>query len=174
MSDRATRLESIGESVSEALLRRAGRVSSRVHESHGVDADVLESDDAYLLVFDAPGAQPSDVQVRFVDGAVHVRIDRFRDYFEGFDMLFPGRGLSLDGKAELPPDARVDPTTATAVLTKHGTLEITIPRDEPREGKEIDVEPEGAGDPDNDASGSDSDDETGSSQRSGTADETDS
>jgi len=139
MTDRRESLENIGESVSEALLSRAGRVSSRVHESRGIDADVLESDEAYLVVFDAPGAQPSDVQVRYVDGAVHVRIDRFRDYFEGFDMLFPGRGLSLDGKAELPPDARVDAGAARATLSDRGTLEIRIPRKEPREGEEIDV-----------------------------------
>jgi len=144
MTDRA-RLGEIGESVSEALLSRAGRVSSRVHESRGIDADVLESDDEYLVVFDAPGAQPSDVQVRYVDGAVHVRIDRFREYFEGFDMLFPGRGLSLDGKAELPPDAWVDATAARATLEEHGTLEVRIPREEPREGQEIDVQAEDDG-----------------------------
>jgi len=90
--------------------------------------DLLESDDAYLAVFDAPGATSSDVQVRFEDNSVEVRIDRFRDFHDGFEMRFPGRGLSLDGTIHLPPDADVDPDEADATLRTNGSLEVRVPK----------------------------------------------
>jgi HSP20 family molecular chaperone IbpA len=135
-------LGDIGRSVGSAILQRVGRAASKVQESKPLPVDLLESDEAYLVVFDAPGATGSDVQVRYVDGAVHVRIDRFRDFYEGFEMLFPGRGLSLDGQADLPADAMVDAESASATLTEHGTLRVRVPKkgeqtDEARESAEV-------------------------------------
>jgi HSP20 family molecular chaperone IbpA len=121
-------LREMGRSVGSAVLRRVGRAAGKVQESKPLPVDVLESDDAYLAVFDAPGATGSDVQVRYADGGVLVRIDRFRDYHEGFEMVFPGRGLSLDGRADLPADAAVDAESATATLTEHGTLQVRVPK----------------------------------------------
>ncbi|ADQ68006.1 molecular chaperone [Halogeometricum borinquense DSM 11551] len=124
------RLKEFGESAARSVLERIGRGVSRVQEQKPLPYDLLESDDAYLVVFDAPGVQRSDVQVRFLNGEVQVRIDRFRDFHEGFEMRFPGRGLSLDGGAELPDDAAVDATGASATLTANGTLRVEIPKDE--------------------------------------------
>jgi len=121
-------LRDIGRSVGNAVLQRVGRAASKVQESKPLPVDLLESDDAYLVVFDAPGATGSDVQVRYADGAVHVRIDRFRDFYDGFEMVFPGRGLSLDGTADLPADAMVDAEKATATLTESGTLRVRVPK----------------------------------------------
>jgi HSP20 family molecular chaperone IbpA len=121
-------LGEIGESVQEALLKRAGRVAARIQERRGLRSDLLESDEEYLVVFDAPGAVSTDVQVRYVEGSVRVRLDRFRDYHEGFEMRFPGRGLSLDGRVDLPGDAVVDPDAADATLTDSGTLEVVLPK----------------------------------------------
>ena len=121
-------LRKIGKSVSDTVLKQVGRATSRLQESKSLTADVLESDDAYLVVFDAPGTESSDVQVRFVDDDVLVRIDRFRDYREGYEMRFPGRGLALDGEAELPDDASVDPEAAQATLTESGELRVRLPK----------------------------------------------
>lgn len=133
-----TPLRELGRSVGNAVLERIGRAASRVQETTPLPADVLESDDAYLVVFDVPGATASDIQVRYVTGAVLVRIDRFREYYEGFEMRFPGRGLSLDGRVDLPADALVDPDYAKATLRKNGTLEVRIPKrttdDDPSDG----------------------------------------
>jgi HSP20 family molecular chaperone IbpA len=123
-------LREFGESAAMSVLERVGRGVSRVQERKPLPYDLLESEDAYLLVFDAPGVQRSDVQVRFLEGEVQVRIDRFRDFHEGFEMRFPGRGLSLDGSAELPDDASVNADEATATLTESGTLRVRIPKDE--------------------------------------------
>jgi HSP20 family molecular chaperone IbpA len=121
-------LRDIGKSVSDSLVKRVGQAASRLQESRSLAADVLESDDAFLVVFDAPGTTSTDVQVRFVDGAVLVRLDRFREYREGYEMRFPGRGLSLDGRAELPEGAEVDPKSSTATLTGTGELRVRLPK----------------------------------------------
>lgn len=118
----------LGKSAVNAVLERVGRGAAKVQERKPLTYDLLESDDAYMIVFDAPGATSSDVDVRFLDGEVEVRIDRFREYHEGFEMRFPGRGLALDGRATLPSDATVDPDEASASLTGSGTLRIRIPK----------------------------------------------
>lgn len=124
-----TNLGDIGGSAVRSLLERVGRGVSRVQERKPLPYDLLESEDAYLVVFDAPGVEPSDVQVRFVDGEVQVRADRFRAFHEGFETRFPGRGLALSGRARLPPDAVVDPEDADATLSENGTLEVRIPKE---------------------------------------------
>lgn len=118
----------VGRTVAEAVLEGVGRTAGRVQEARPLRPDLLEDDDAYLVVFDAPGAAASDVQVRFDDGKVLVRIDRFRDHYEGFEMRYPGRGLSLDGQVRLPRDAAVDPEGAAATLRSNGTLEVRVPK----------------------------------------------
>jgi HSP20 family molecular chaperone IbpA len=141
-----TGIREIGESVANTVLERVGRGMSRVQERKPLPYDLLESDDAYLVVFDAPGVQRSDVQVRFLDGEVQVRIDRFREFYEGFDMRFPGRGLSLDGEVTLPDDAAVDADGASATLADNGTLRIRIPKDDRATDVEVQDEADEAAD----------------------------
>ena len=124
----AERLKEIGESIAETTVERIGRGVSRVQEERPLPYDVLESDDAYLIVFDAPGVRRQDVQVRFLDGEVKVRIDRFRDFHDGFEMRFPGRGLALDGSAPIPQGTPVDPDGATATVADDGTLRVHLPK----------------------------------------------
>jgi len=134
-------LRDIGESVGTTVMERVGRAMGRAQERTPLPVDLLESDDAYLAVFDAPGAQSTDVQVQYADGAVEVRIDRFRGFHEGFEMRYPGRGLSLDGRVELPEDADVDAAAAAATLQDNGTLSVEVPkRDVSTEVDEEDAE----------------------------------
>jgi HSP20 family molecular chaperone IbpA len=125
-----TGFKEFGKSAASAVLERVGRGVGKVQERKPLPYDVLESSDAYLVVFDAPGVTQSDVQVRYVDGEVQVRLDRFRDFHEGFEMRFPGRGLSLDGRARLPPDADLDVAAgdASATLSDNGTLRVEVPK----------------------------------------------
>ena len=116
-------------SIGDTIFENLGRAAGRFQENRPLPADVLESDDAYLVVFDAPGVTASDVQVRYVDDRVEVRIDRFRDFYDGFEMVYPGRGLSLEGTASLPDDATVDTDAATATLNADGTLQVRIPKE---------------------------------------------
>ena len=124
----AERLKEIGESIAETTVERIGRGVSRLQEERPLPYDVLESNDAYLIVFDAPGVRRQDVQVRFLDSEVKVRIDRFRDFHDGFEMRFPGRGLALDGSAPIPQGTPVEPDEATATVTGDGTLRVHLPK----------------------------------------------
>ena len=121
-------IREVGESVGRAVLSGIGRASSRVQERRPLPADLLENDDAYLVVFDAPGARAGDVDVRFEADTLTVRVDRFRDLHEDYEMRFPGRGLSLSGSVTLPESADVEAGGADATLTRDGTLEVLIPK----------------------------------------------
>ena len=126
-------IREVGESVGRVVLNGIGRASSRVQERKPLPADLLESDDAYLAVFDAPGARAGDVDVRFESDTLTVRIDRFRDLHEDYEMRFPGRGLSLTGSVTFPESADVEADAADATLTQNGTLEVLIPKRDPDE-----------------------------------------
>jgi len=121
-------LVAYGAAASRAVLKRVGRTMSRVQERTALAADVLESDDEYLLVFDAPGVEARDVEVTAEDSGVTVHLDRYRDYRDGFRTLLAGRGLALDGHAELPADAAVDDPDTRAELQGDGTLHVYVPK----------------------------------------------
>ena len=99
ITESADRLKDVGESAVNTVLDRVGRGVATVQEKSPLAYDLLESEDAYLVVFDAPGAERYFVQARFNEGAVEIRIDRFRAFHERLDMRFPGPARSLDGHA---------------------------------------------------------------------------
>ena len=136
-----SRLREFGEAVGQQVAEQVGRVSSRAQERRPLPVDLLESDGAYLAVFDAPGADREDVQIRLDENTLYVRIDRFRDFFEDFEMRLPGRGLALDGSVTLPEEAHVDEDGAKATLTSAGTIQVRIPK-AGNGGATIDVEAE--------------------------------
>ena len=120
--------ERIGERIANATLNAIGRTTGRKQERRPLPVDVLESDEAYLAVFDAPGADRDDVQVQYEQRTVTVRIDRGREMGDAYEMRFPGRGDSLSGRVQLPDDARVNAEAATATLLPNGTLRIRLPK----------------------------------------------
>lgn len=117
-----------GERIGQAVLDGIGRVAGRFQEHRSLPADLLESDDAYLAVFDAPGATAGDISVRFQGNTLTVSVDRFREFRDGYEMRFPGRGLALGGEVELPPESTVDADAADATLTQAGTVEVLVPK----------------------------------------------
>lgn len=125
-----------GRSALRSALERVGRGWGRIQERRPLSYDLLESDGAYLVVFDAPGAEREDVQVRYDGAEVGVRVDRFREFQDGFEMRVPGRGLSLSGEVTLPVGADVDVDAAEATLTENGTVRVRVPKrtDEHAEG----------------------------------------
>lgn len=123
-------IRDLGRTITEAVMEGVGRATSQVQERRPLPVDLLESDEAFLAVFDAPGVGGSDVQVRFDENVVEVRIDRFREFHEDFEMRLPGRGLALDGRVTLPAEASVEPDEAAATLRTNGTLEVRVPKDD--------------------------------------------
>ncbi|MEF8977727.1 MAG: Hsp20/alpha crystallin family protein [Haloarculaceae archaeon] len=132
-------IREIGEAIGDSVVESVGRAVGRTQEQRPLPADLLESEEAFLAIFDAPGVEQGDVQARFESGEIHVRVDRFREFHEGFEMRFPGRGLSLGGSVSLPDGASAEPSEATATLKESGTVHVRVPKAEP-----IDVHDEGA------------------------------
>lgn len=90
-----------------------------------VFADLLESDDAYLLVIDLPGATAETTDVRVEAGCVRIEARREKDVPAEFAYDREERSLFLDAAIPLPPDASGDNADATM---DHGVLELQLPK----------------------------------------------
>lgn len=100
-----------------------------------VFADVLESDEGYLVVLDLPGVDADSLAVRVEGGRLVLEAERAKDPPEEFEYVDEGRSLFLDVDLPLPPDASgadaegtVDRGVLTLRLPKVGAApERTIP-----------------------------------------------
>jgi HSP20 family molecular chaperone IbpA len=102
-----------------------------------VFADLLESDDAYLLVIDLPGANKQTMDVGVTDGKLEIEARREKDVPMDFSYLQEERSLFLDADLPLPPDA----TGADAEATiDRGVLELRLPKREATPEQEIPIE----------------------------------
>ena len=131
--------------LGDAIFRQAGRARSQIQRTRVLPVDVVETSDTYLLVFDAPGTDPENVQVRYLDGTIRFSVDRARRTPDGYELRYGGRSMELDGEATLPSDAVVDAEAATARLTDAGTVTIELPKDgqtttEKRDPEEITID----------------------------------
>lgn len=91
-------------------------------------ADLFETADAVIAIFDAPGVNQSDVQLKVAGQELYVRIDRFRTARPDYEMRLPERSMGADGRVALPAGITVDPAGAEATLTQRGTLRVRIPK----------------------------------------------
>ena len=102
-----------------------------------VFADLLESDEAYLLVVDMPGVTEETVDVSVTDGKLEIEARREKDVPMEFSYLQEERSLFLDADLPLPPDA----TGADAEATiDRGVLELRLPKREATPEQEIPIE----------------------------------
>ena len=90
-----------------------------------VFADLLESDDAYVLVVDLPGATAETTEVLAEDGRLVIEARRAKATPDGFRYVREDRPLFLDAELPLPPDADGDDADAEM---ERGVLEVTIPK----------------------------------------------
>lgn len=88
-------------------------------------ADLLESDDSYLLVIDVPGATAESTDVRARNGLLLVEARREKDVPDAFRYRREDRRSFIDIEVPLPPDAV--PSEAAA-RTERGVLEVTVPK----------------------------------------------
>ena len=90
-----------------------------------VFADVLESDDAYLLVMDLPGVTADGLTVSIEGGTLVVEAERAKAVPDEFDYVREDRSLFLDAELPLPPD--VTESGAEGDVSK-GVLELRLPK----------------------------------------------
>ncbi len=88
-----------------------------------VFADLLESDDAYVLIVDLPGATAETTEIRAEDGRLAIEARREKATPDGFRYVREDRPLFLDAELPLPPDA--DGGDADAEMER-GVLEVTL------------------------------------------------
>lgn len=102
-----------------------------------VFADLLESEDAYLLVLDLPGVRADTVDLSVDRGRLSVEARREKSVPEEFRYVRENRALFLDVDVPLPPDAA---GSGAEARTNRGVLEIELPKREVAPGRTIPVE----------------------------------
>jgi HSP20 family molecular chaperone IbpA len=90
-----------------------------------VFADLLESEDEYLLVIDLPGTTAETVDVSVEHGRLRIEARREKALPSEFRYLEENRSLFLDAELPLPPDA--DGSDAAATM-RRGVLELHLPK----------------------------------------------
>jgi HSP20 family molecular chaperone IbpA len=102
-----------------------------------VFADILESEDSYLLVIDLPGATAETIDVSAERNRLRIEARRSKDVSREFRFLSEDRSLFLDVDLPLPPDA--DPSEAEATVDR-GVLELSVPKHAATEETRIPVD----------------------------------
>ena len=102
-----------------------------------VFADLLESDDAYLLVLDVPGVTAETAEVVAEGGRLRIEARRAKSVPSEFQYLREDRPLFLDAELPLPRDADADDANASL---DRGVLEIRIPKLTDSEGRPIPID----------------------------------
>lgn len=90
-----------------------------------VFADVLESDDAYLLVIDVPGVSEETVDASVDGSRLRIEARREKDVPFEFDYVEEERSLFLDLELPLPPG--VSGADAEGSIER-GVLELRLPK----------------------------------------------
>ena len=107
------------------------------HLPDAVFADLLESDDAFLLVLDLPGATRDTVDVTAESGQLRIEARREKDVPDGFRYRTEERSLFLDVDIPLPPVVATDGASASM---DRGVLEIHLPKTRAAEAQEIPID----------------------------------
>ena len=90
-----------------------------------VFADVLESEEGYLLVLDLPGVTADTLEVTVEAGRLVIEGQRSKDVPREFRFVREDRSVFLDVELPLPPDATGQGAEGTV---SQGVLELEIPK----------------------------------------------
>ncbi|MFW5963946.1 MAG: Hsp20/alpha crystallin family protein [Natronomonas sp.] len=101
-----------------------------------VFADLLESDDAYLLVVDLPGATADTVDVTLDDGRLRIEARREKSLPTSFRYVTEERSLFLDAELPLPPD--VSGADAEGDMER-GVLTLRLPKSTEESGRRVPI-----------------------------------
>ncbi|QFU82678.1 Hsp20/alpha crystallin family protein [Natronorubrum aibiense] len=93
--------------------------------SEDVFFDLLESEDAYLLVLDIPGVSAETLELSVEDGRISIDAHREKDPEDDFRYLEENRPLFLEFDLPLPADTT---GTASEAVVERGVLELTLPK----------------------------------------------
>ena len=100
--------------------------------------DIKEDPDKFIVLADIPGVEPQDIQVSYENGALTIQGERKTEKSEekeNFSRLERFYG-SFYRQFSLPDNINAD---AIKAKSKHGVLELTIPKVEKAQSKQIEV-----------------------------------
>lgn len=101
-----------------------------------VFADLLESEDGYLLVIDLPGTTAETVEVTVDEGRLAIEARREKSFADAFEYVAEERVLFLEAELPLPPDA----TGADAAgHIDRGVLTLKLPKSDAAGGGRVPV-----------------------------------
>lgn len=125
----------IGDFNADALVRPGMQLREALGDlPDTVFADLLENDDAYLLIVDLPGATAETVEITIEGGQLTIQARREKDVPREFRYVSEDRDLFLDAELPLPGDA----TGADAEgEIDRGVLTITLPKSSAEGGTKI-------------------------------------
>ena len=115
----------------DSLLRRIGK---RLPTS----ADMLESEDEFLVLINAPGCDEDEIDLRFVKGSLKVNAERSETH-EGYVPVREERPGRISETVPVPDDVDVDGAEATY---ENGVLHVTLPKAGTGEEAEAETEDE--------------------------------
>lgn len=116
----------------DSLLRRIGK---RLPTS----ADMLESDDEFLVLINAPGCDEDEIDLRFVKGNLKVNAER-DEVYEGYVSVREERPARISETVPVPADVDIDGAEATY---ENGVLHVRLPKAEETDEEDDVVEEEG-------------------------------
>lgn len=102
-----------------------------------VFVDLLERDDAYLLVIDLPGVTADTLELQTTAGRLTIEARRRKPHDPTYSYRTEQRSSFLDAELPLPPDA--DGAAASADL-EQGVLEVQLPKRDGNAGTTIEIE----------------------------------
>lgn len=89
-----------------------------------MSADMLESDDEFLVLINVPGCDEEDIDLRFVKGSLKVRAERGEEH-EGYRLVSEGRPKRIAETVPIPAEVEVDDAEATY---EDGVLRVRLPK----------------------------------------------
>ena len=101
--------------------------------------DIKEEDDRFLVLADIPGVDPEDIEVSMENGILSIKGERKSEHTEekeGYKRIERSYG-SFHRRFTLPESANPEGIKAKS---KHGSLEIVIPKREAVQPRRISVE----------------------------------
>lgn len=102
-----------------------------------VYADLLEDEEAYLLVVDLPGTTAETVDARVEGTTLVIEARRRKDVPPEFRYVSEERSLFLDTELPLPPDATGTDATGTV---ERGVLTLRLPKRSAAAGATIPID----------------------------------
>jgi len=100
--------------------------------------DIKEEAESFLIHADIPGVDPKDIDIHMENGVLTIsgnRVDTKTDEQDGYRRVERSRGTFLR-RFTLPDTANADQISASS---KHGVLEVTIPKQAKLQAKKITV-----------------------------------